>query len=429
MTRVLLVGDTSNRTNWGCRATTGALRSLIEERATISARVDVSRYTRPLGTAERPPPPSATGRSSSGMRALHRTWAAERTVTSLAIRRPELLARRPSALRGLTWRELPAVARLIGTGAFAPKLKRAIEQADVVIVNGEGSFLERRFPGRLKMLIAYTAKVVLDTPCAIVNHTSDVRDPVMHEIAAHVYPELDDVRFREPLSAELSGPLCGEAPNGFAADAAFLLRPTGDGWRAVAARPGYLSSFPDDTSAFDPSVPYIVLGGSSAYRSASRDEFDPVRTYRHLYDGLSKLAPVVLSAASHPDDEFLRQVARDTGAPLFGLATSTALATDLLAGAAAYVGGRWHPAILASTGGTPVTMFGANTSFKSEGFSQLIPSTGEVFPSFELEALADRIVERTKSHLTEGQRLRASIATRSSDLARSARDNLRILDV
>lgn len=40
MTKVLLIGDTSDRANWGCRATSQALKSLIAERAEISAVVD-----------------------------------------------------------------------------------------------------------------------------------------------------------------------------------------------------------------------------------------------------------------------------------------------------------------------------------------------------------------------------------------------------
>src|SRR5690606_15633048 len=120
---------------------------------------------------------------------------------------------------------------------------------------------------RLMLFLAYVAKVHFGLPVALVNHTAELSDPRLREMAAKVYPLLDDVVFREPVSAR-HGP--GSVGGQVAPDAAFSYEPAQQSsWQQVAGRPSYYSVWPDDAN-FVPQAPFVAVGGSALFNSAGR---------------------------------------------------------------------------------------------------------------------------------------------------------------
>src|SRR5690606_3457194 len=112
---------------------------------------------------------------------------------------------------------------------------------------------------RLMLFLAYVAKRHFGLRVAIVNHTAELSDPRLRAMAELVYPLLDDVVFREPISARTYGGLVG---GHVAPDAAFTYVPADPVHiRGVASRPGYYSVWPDE-ALFDVTRPYVALGGS-----------------------------------------------------------------------------------------------------------------------------------------------------------------------
>lgn len=387
--RVLLVGDTSNRANWGCRVTSAGLRRLIEEEAEIVGALDMRRLAEPVPA--RVP-----------LTALSESPSRRPSIADRATRRIKRALSRRDPWDEPTATSLDQIADAIADGDKFPHLTDAIRRVDTVIVNGEGSVLKDRSGGRQLLAIAYAAKTRLGRRVAIVNHTADL-GPKTRALAERVYPVVDDVRVREPLSFRELASIADPSHFGLAADAAF--------------------AYPDEVKRIRRSRPRIVLGGSAAYHRHLRDPSDMVPAYLELAALLGRLGDVVLSAASAPDDRFLKPVADQLGLPYFGLATPTDVAVELLAGADIYVGGRWHPAILASKAAVPVVVFESNSRNKMTGLLELLGTQQEFLAADPLDV--SRIFELTEERLADRQEVR--LAERARELASSARENVRVL--
>ena len=422
--KILLIGDTSNRGNWGCRATSFQLRALLEQYGKITGAVDTAFLSDPVGPRTN----------------FKRRWALEggkprstllNPVRSIA--RKAFLAFDASALQKhqtiiekVTPNDFPALARKIFERKLFPSIAESMADADAVVVNGEGSFMQDRGVARFKFLLAYTAKSFFKKPVAIVNHTADLRNPKLAEFGRLVYPLLDDALFREPHSVEMGREFRSNAA--FAADCAFRFTPLdAETFMRVAGRGDYYSTYPEDASAFDASIPYIAVGGSSAYLNKEAQFPQLAADYEALCARLSKIAPVVVTASSRPDDKLLRPVAQRLGLPFLGLSTPVQQSVDVLGNALAYVGGRWHPAILALTGGTPLVSFSANSDFKSRGVMDLAGIEQTPLSAFEIGGNLERIISRTMDLIDEGSALRSRLQVRSDELRRSSTDNARML--
>jgi hypothetical protein len=126
MTSVFLVGDTSSRWNWGCRATTAALSSLIEEYATLAWRLDTTRLAHPTEVARSGGTRAEKGRSrgTSWRGALPGAWSLERWLTDTLLHAPRLMNQQTSTLLGLRWANFEQMAELISRGSLLPSPDR-----------------------------------------------------------------------------------------------------------------------------------------------------------------------------------------------------------------------------------------------------------------------------------------------------------------
>ena len=431
MLNVYFVNDTAGHANWGCRGTTRALRGLVADAGGHIERVQgLTRMARP----ERVVPAAAAPLDAVARRARRAlVGVIPRSHTG------------PAAVATRAWRKLARVGDTVPERAeqfdeFAHKALagdmlrpevEAIRHCDVVLVNGEGSIYDTQRKGRMMLFVAYLAKRHLDTPVALVNHTADVHDPAMREMVDLVYPLLDDVVFREPLSARACGHLYpDDLADRTAADAAFGYRPADrDTWLAVASRPGYFSVFPDDADGFDPSRPYVAVGASSIYLRPDRPDYDPRPAFAELCRRLKdEFGQVVLTAPDKPEEAILRPVAAEQGLPLIGLNTPTHQAIDVLGHAAAYVSGRWHPSIFALCGGTPLVTLTANTYKTQALIEQVGHLGGETFDALALHERVEDVVRQTLAFVDQGEDLRAKLRQRADELRDLARRNVRFIE-
>lgn len=417
--RVFLVGDTSNRTNWGCRATSLALKSMIARHGRIEGSLDIratqagirKRFSNRAGFAlER----TLVGRCKEGDEGwkLH----AERFFSGAV------------QFLGVTIGSLERLSDELAAGRILPTIADRIRGADVVLINGEGSFMGRRVSGRVEMLVGYCAATRFGKPVALVNHTADLRDPVMAALGKKVYPVFQDVCVREHFSLRLVEEFLPRGKARLCPDAVFSLVPdSGEEWVRSVSRPNYYGIYPDSMAAFDPSRPYLCVGGSSLYAAKKRPGFPFEAAYEQLVRALAELAPVVVTASSHPDDFFLQPLARRLGLPYLGLSVPTYQALDVLANASVYVGGRWHPKIMALTGGTPVVAFSANSDFKSRGILELAGLEQESIPAYEIRENCGTLKAIAARYIEQGETLRAALRTRVSELGARALSNVELL--
>jgi polysaccharide pyruvyl transferase WcaK-like protein len=433
MTNVYFINDTSDSPNWGCRATTRALREMVEE---YGGQITDTLYLARMSAYERYP-------ARKGVRAVEQRVEQLLPSSPRWVRVRKRLARPIQATPpGRLWNRIAAASDTVPdtVADFAPYARRvmggeilqeeyqALEACDMVVINGEGSIYDRQRKGRMMLFLAYLSKTSFNKPCIMVNHTADIHDPVMRDMVAHVYPMLDDVVFREPLSAEACAPYCEKHTDTLSADAAFRYTVTDkDSWTAAVSRPGYFDVWPDVAQPFDPSRPYVCVGGSSIYLRADRPAYDPIPGFIRLCTLLKQeFGQVVLTAPDWTDQRIFRPVAEALGMPLIGLYTPTLQVVDILGHAQAYISGRWHPSILASVGGTPIVTLTANT-YKTQALVRQMHLPEETFDALKIHETAADIVALTRCLVQEGDKQRERIRNRAQELARLSLRNVRLL--
>ncbi len=252
------------------------------------------------------------------------------------------------------WEDVGRAADLVMGASPAPWpwLRAAIQEADLVVIHGDGAMVGDGIIPRTDLFLAYLARERLDTPVVLVNHSADFDRPELRRMAEHVYPLLADVVFRDPVSADRWGHLGGGR---FAADSAFWFTPAPrDAWVHLAGRPTYFDVWPD-TAPFDPAAPYLCVGGSSLIGTVWRP-LELARSYAGLVARLRAVyaGQILLTLSGLQELEVFRPLARELGLPLVAPTIPVQQAVDILGNADAYVGGRWHSAIFALRGGAPV---------------------------------------------------------------------------
>lgn len=407
--QLCLVNDSSHNPNWGCRGTSWALRHGLAERG---LQVGTTIYLEELQGIQ--PTDRRYGRrlvrwldAHGPRRPIIRSLAA----TAFDKVRPNLPDVVPHTAAGL---DQAADAML--RGHILESMLERMRAADGVIVNGEGAVYGGQRKGKALMLLAYVAKTRLGKWVGFVNHTADLSDPHMLGYAQLVYPLLDLVTFRDGLSVAASAPFLPRGLN--VPDAAFRYRPAGkEAWLRVAARPGYFDVWPD-SAPFDPTAGYVAVGGSAllARARSAAPGAGFVALLRALQaEGLQ----VVLTASDVPDERLFRGLASELGLPLIGLATPVTQAVDLLGGARAYIGGRWHPAIYSLAGGTPFVPLSTNShKLRALAYEYDLPHPGA--DALDLSGGVNEVVGLTLAHLSAGEPLRQRLAARAEQDRRAA---------
>jgi hypothetical protein len=247
---ILLLNDTSEEAHWGCRATSGALRSLLESRfaGTQVRAISMNRIhhvPRPLG----------------------------RLVVAHAAR--SLLTDRPASKLGT-----------LIEGWVERRLYGDLKDADVqrVVLNGEGSTHGYRSQTLRVLLPFYLASVRHGYWTAAVNQTVEAEDDRARALFRAVYSKASFLAVREPLSRETLRNL-GLPEVRLAADAAFLLEPAPASeidaqMESLGLQPGY-----------------VALSGSAMIESY------PIDRHRELVRRLAEIyrRPMAFFAAPNSD--------------------------------------------------------------------------------------------------------------------------------
>ena len=428
MNKVYFVNDTSDASNWGCRATTNAFKKMIVE---SGCEISHTLYLSSMQMENKYIPNKKLRLVGNYSNSVVQSIPKGRGVIQCLNRRfvrsnwERISGKKDIIPQCLA--EFDYFARQVIDQEILQTESSALQECDLVVINGEGSIYDRQRKGRMMLFIAYLAKKYFHKPCILVNHTADVSDPIMAQIVSHVYPLLDDVIFREPLSVEACSNFVRGDRSMLAADAAFTYRPTSEpSWSSITAREGYYSIWPDSAVGFNPQKPYICVGGSSIYLRPDRPQYDPVPGFIELCRALQGLAPVVLTAPCKTDEKIFRPVAQELNLPLIALTTPTQQAVDILGNASAYISGRWHPSILALTGGTPIVTLTANT-YKTQALVKQIGLEASTFDALKLHEEKESIIALTDSYLREGNKLRERLRLRAEELSKLAWHNVRYL--
>jgi polysaccharide pyruvyl transferase WcaK-like protein len=422
--KVLFINDSTSNPNWGDRAAAISLRAMISGvGGDIIASVSEHdlRSSTFFGDSFLPEDnPESRTRSIPRLLLPPLLLRLRRTLIS----NPDLTA--ANRLIPQKWHQFEKCAEAVlkNKGSWRA-LVRAASDSDVMVIHGDGAMVDHGVVPRTDLFITYLVKRYVGTPTIIVNHTADFNHPDLLEMAENIYPLFDDIVFRDPVSVERCRHFC---KGRFVPDSAFWFEPVGkQDWVRVARRATYFDVWPD-TARFDPSEPYICIGGSSKYsfekkQSSIREGYTSlIRHIGQVYKG-----QIVLTASDITDEAMFRPIARGLSLPLVGVAIPVQQAVDIVGNADAYIGGRWHPAIFALQGGAPIVPVLSKT-FKMQALAQMVGLPDKMFNVFDLDHEKEEIRQQLVSLLDTRADLRRTIAARARDLSNSSWDNVGFLN-
>lgn len=382
---VYFINDTSDSINWGSQATSKALRSLIEENG---GNIKYTEYKKNLKQ-----PQSEQYRHDTS--AFLTNFVS--TVPKHALNRePKNVYKSLLSIRDViprVYAEFDKYAQEALDQEFFTHYLERIQDSDLLVINGEGLMkysLSRAT--RANLFLGYLAEEYFDTPCIMTNHTLGIDDSEFQTMVENVYPLLDEVVFREPVSAQKHGHLCGE--HTVAADAVFSyeINSTASDLNAMQDAT-QLNIRPYGTDPIDFEEDYICVAGTSMFAKHSRYN---IADYLTLCNELKQHCDqVVLLESANRDSKLMSTISNEFDLPVVGLNTPVDQSISILANASVYVGGRYHPTIFAAKGGTPIIPLSAYTH-KLEGLFQLLDVDVTIYDAFDF----DRDIE-TMSRLVD----------------------------
>jgi|AntDeeMetagen134_2_1112570.scaffolds.fasta_scaffold01958_5 polysaccharide pyruvyl transferase WcaK-like protein len=404
MNNALLISDTSDGGNWGCYATSGELRAIINNKVNITNTL----FLNETGINDKgfilPSKYDVGYIGDEFANSIMNEKGIIRKMYYSAKSSVHLFDMLPKTADQFEHRAKKFVDADLVTEYFGQ-----IEDLDHVIINGEGSIHDSgvsryRIRSWSLLFLAYIAKKELGLKTHIINHTLEINTERFKSIVNLVYPLMDSVIFRDPFSI-VEYKAKTNCKNGIqAADAAWLMdnnicaktlnRCCNDNiisiWHADKKRPN-----------FDFTEPYICVGGGSGLQKSIDEKVTEIVS---IIDGIQRQLPnlnILLTAASNADETFMLHVSEETDVNLLKTNNNQHLAASILANSELYLGGRWHESIFALLGNTQLVNFSGNT-FKIESLREHIGTNHPVYSGDDIGSNTETIINSVKEGVRNG---------------------------
>ena len=298
---------------------------------------------------------------------------------------------------------------------------------DALVVNGEGSFIFATPPWReclIEMMLMHWALKMGKKVYYLNGMLSD--DPYTErnlktiEIANRLFEQCEVVQVRENESFKYAQDNFKNLSVELRPDALFTwYKYINDDFKIDNGKyfMGPSGAFDNTFDSFDFTKEYICVAGSSSVGLATKDPEKIIQTYTDLVNTLKELDKEIYLVEVCEGDYFLREVAKLTNTKLIPMDTPIIAAGKILANARIFVSGRYHPAILASLGGTPCVFMSSN-SHKTRSL-QVLLNYDEVqeYPVLPNEQDRNRILTDAKNILSKGDDLRNVIKNTAKELS------------
>lgn len=272
--------------------------------------------------------------------------------------------------------------------------KKLLNWADVVIINGEGNVvhgIDANGVYRRRTLylffIAWLSKTSLGKPTYMVNHVVDPDSPDAIEIIRHLYPMLDAVLVRDPLSLKKLQEY--EIVNAeYIPDALFSYVPDDGQWIPTE----------ELTKQIDFTKPYILVGDSSGFMNAySRIQWNVGYYMEQLIWQLWKITPqIIFVDGFNGEHSGVNEAIEKTGIGYVNfLNCSWRDLYQVMKRAEIFISGRWHASILAILAGTPVLCWGAD-SHKTKALYPMLEYPYKFFNTATLPIHMEELVDEVR---------------------------------
>jgi ADP-heptose:LPS heptosyltransferase len=407
--KLLYVGDNRNRPNWGCRATSIALRQILDQKLDVSSVVygDYVAFDPKRGLQNQQPPSLFQRIEAKLIRYLTNTNK-QKSLLSFGGFAGDYIGEDPKG----------SLNRFLSIFEHETNLKfihDLVSNCDSIVVNAEGSFIFSDPPRRDTLFFLFLVELAeyLGKDISFVNGmiSPSPEGRYNQEIFSRTVEAFKKAKFisvRDPESQRLLSNFidCQYVPDAlfswfsyFENEQDIPLLKNGD----------FIIPFPEEENYFgtlDFSEPYICVGGSSL---AAREPLRATEFYTNLVNSLKSLGTKIILVQACAGDAFLKDVGKATQVPIVPLETPILLATLILAKSSLFVSGRYHPSIMASLGGTPC-IFLASNSHKTRSLQEVLeyPEIIE-YSAYPNQEECENITKQATQFLRQEDILRLSI--------------------
>ncbi len=419
--KVLLVGDNRSSLNWG-RAASIALHEVLSRSFEVPESIQGSLFS--LQTAD-------FGYVNTLMPQRHYS-----VFRKLLTKRDHLVVRAYLALEHMAGAQdvidedpLKSVRNFHRFSSRYPVLQQlldSIQSADLIVVDGDGDIHFTDTPRRqTSFLLAMMhlgqshAKPVFLVNVMMAPPTGRGKSESTFNVAKGIISRCKALSLRDPLSyqfaqKQLASPLMRMIP-----DSLFAWYEQMPDFQTQGLKNGdCILPYPEEQIArkrLDFTRPYVCIGGGAV---SAADPDRATEAYIKLVEAIQKIGLEIILVESDAPDRYLRKVAAMFEIGIIPAAASVRMATSILANARAFVTGRYHPAIMASLGGTPCILLDSH-GHKMRGLAvTLAYESAQTFSAIPDANEISRIVLELRKVLEQGETLRRQILARVSDLAK-----------
>ena len=430
--RIVYVGDNRNRDNFGCRATSTALSQIISKTNEIVGRV-YGHYTN--GDVDDIFFNRHLSKNAYIKLTKSKHWNYSKKLLILIF---QLLGMRtrfelPSYdFVSYDWeKSISNLKKCLPANPILEECDLDQYEYDALVVNGEGSFIFSKTPWREAlvetMLMYWALKQGKKVYYLNGMFSAGTGEELNFETIEHVRAVLEKIDYlgtREMWSYNFAKKYFPNANIHISPDALFSWYDLiNDGFEIKNGKYflGYSGAFDYTFTDCDFTKPYICISGSSS-RKMGVDINKTIECYCNLVKKIKKyLKYEIYIVQACSGDSFLLEVARKTNTKYVPVDTPIVAAGKILANAKLYVTGRYHPAILASLGGTPCVFMGSN-SHKNQSLQEVLQySEVSEFNEIPEEQDIKSIINKCQSILEQGEILRNTISDRTKYLSQEAK--------
>lgn len=367
--KILYVGDNRIRGNYGCRATSTALSLIVQSEHSIVGRVTGNATSTFSPVVYFKFFPSWVYKGLSKLK----YWKKLHPIAAKICFKLQKATKKAEWFDFVSHDMEKSIKNLKKCLPANPELSELdIDQYDfdAMVVNGEGSFIfctpQWREPLVMTMCMFWAQKLgkkVFFMNAMFSDRPNNERNEKTLSLVNAVLSKADIVVARENVSFQYVKKNLPDVNPILIPDALFTWYDIINDEHVVSNGKYYLAHSAECDDAYynlDFTNPYILVSGSSSCKIEQRSE--AVVAYCRLIEALrSKYSGNIFLVQVCEGDDFLNEVSHIVKVPLISLETPLIAAAKILANAQVYVSGRYHPAIMASLGGTPCVFMGSNS--------------------------------------------------------------------
>lgn len=356
---ILFVGYNGDVINWGCRATSKALESLI------SKNNNIKKYIKRIEI-------SSSNLNITGIYPRKLVNFVKKNNKTLVFKQLYNLMQK-TGVKSDYLTEDPLYnfnffKSNIDRFKYFSELYNSISSVETVIINGEGTFIfstPSRRDTLFYLLVLDIAEHLNKKTYVLNTMLSDFpgnnRNEKVLRYCIKKFEKCELITTRDQTSLEYLKHYPNSINIKFIPDALFTWYDYFKNRNNYPTIGDSIITFPENINLFGKfnfEKPYIIISGSS---SAAWNQEKAIQPYSNLVNKIKEIGIQVYLVPTCGGDNFLNTVSELTDTPIIPVDVPIVMGASILANATLMISGRFHPSILASLGGTPCVFLDSNS--------------------------------------------------------------------